>query len=145
MNYMYTIGYEGDSSDKFIHKVLKEKIDIVIDIRQNPVSRKPGFSKQALSSLLKDYKVGYLHVQELGTPTPLRDFLKETNDYDAFFEKYKDFVMEYKETIFDLVDLAKKYRICLLCFENDVHFCHRSVIAGLIEEFSDKSVSVEHI
>ena len=145
MNYIYTTGYEGESTDKFIQKLLKENIDIVIDIRQNPVSRKPGFSKKPLSLLLKNFKIGYLHIEELGTPTPLRDYLKKTNNYETFFEMYKSFVMEYKESIFDLVDLAKQYRICLLCFENNVHFCHRGVIAGLIEEFSDNSVTVEHI
>lgn len=144
-NYIYTTGYEGEKLDKFIQKLLKQGIDIVVDIRQTPYSRKPGFSKTSLANELQKYDLKYLHVQELGTPKPLRQYLSETGDYEGFFKMYKNFVLAYKESLFDLVELSKKFKLCLLCFEKDQHFCHRLVVADLIAEFSNNTTLVEHI
>lgn len=145
MDYIFTAGYQGEELDRFIQKINVQNINLIIDIRQNPFSRKPGFSGKSLEKALKENKIGYLHIKELGTPEPLRSYLKKTNDYEGFFEQYQEFIMQYKEVILDLIDLTRDYNICLLCFEKDAHFCHRKVISGLIEEFSNNTVIVEHL
>ncbi len=47
----YTAGYEGESIEAFLQKLLKAGIDRIVDVRNNPVSRKYGFSKGTLDSL----------------------------------------------------------------------------------------------
>lgn len=48
-----TIGYEGISIETFLRRVQEYGIEIIIDIRANPISRKPGFSKTALKKISK--------------------------------------------------------------------------------------------
>ena len=43
---IYTIGYEGIDIDRFLSLLRKHDIETVIDIRELPLFRKPGFPKK---------------------------------------------------------------------------------------------------
>lgn len=145
MTHLFTTGYQGETIKDFIHKLIEEKIEAVIDIRENPYSRKPEFSQKPLSNILHRSGIQYLHFQELGTPTPLRSFLAAKKDYNTFFEKYKSFVPEFRESLDDLVDIGTEKKICIMCFEKDPHFCHRKIVAELLKEFSGKNIQIVHL
>ena len=40
---IYTLGYEGLDSHSFTATLLTEGIQTVVDVREVPISRKPGF------------------------------------------------------------------------------------------------------
>lgn len=61
---LYTIGYESCEIDEFVRGLSQRKIEVVADLRKNPVSRKPGFAKSRLAAALG--KIDYLHMPELG-------------------------------------------------------------------------------
>lgn len=145
MTHLFTSGYEGETITAFISKLSKQQIDAIIDIRENPFSRKPGFSKDALQQQLRQAGIDYFHFQELGTPKPLRHFLADKQDYDAFFQQYKAFLPEFRDSVDDIIDMGSDKRICLLCFEKDPHYCHRKVVAEYIKEYAGKQVEVIHI
>ena len=42
---IFTIGYEGRTIKDFVQCLLRWKVNIVADVRLNPLSRKPFFSK----------------------------------------------------------------------------------------------------
>lgn len=42
---LLTIGYEGRKIDEFIERLKEFNISRLIDVREIPFSRKPGFSK----------------------------------------------------------------------------------------------------
>ena len=42
---VYTAGYEGNSIDRFLDRLMKRGIYSIIDVRSNPISRKYGFSQ----------------------------------------------------------------------------------------------------
>src|SRR5665648_290504 len=69
---LFTIGYEGRTADELPGSVAASGITTVVDVRDLPLSRKRGFSKTALASLLAGSGVGYVHERRLGNPTPLR-------------------------------------------------------------------------
>lgn len=142
---LFTSGYEGETINFFLHKLLTRQIKTVIDIRQNPFSRKEGFSKQSLSKYLTYSGIKYYHFRELGTPEPLRNYLAEKGDYEKFFELYKSFLPEFRDSLDDLVDMGTKEEICILCFEKDPHFCHRTVVAELLKEYSGKKIQIVHL
>ena len=50
---VHAIGYEGVSIDRFLRRLQENEIKMIIDVRANPISRKPGFSKTALKARLK--------------------------------------------------------------------------------------------
>src|SRR3990167_108335 len=135
---LFTIGYQGQNVYNFIQNLNKEHIGAIIDIRENPFSRKPGFSKSILSKRLHDAGVEYYHFQELGTPKPLRTFLSEKGNYEVFFQNYRNYLREFRDSLEDLIDIGSRKRICLKCFEKDPHTCHRKVVAELIKEYAGK-------
>ena len=45
MKGLFTIGYEGVSLDDFLATLENTAIDVLLDIREFPVSRRKGFSK----------------------------------------------------------------------------------------------------
>ena len=42
---MYTLGYEGLSLDGYLNKLITTNVNLLCDVRKNPLSRKYGFSK----------------------------------------------------------------------------------------------------
>ncbi|MHA2219732.1 MAG: DUF488 family protein, partial [Candidatus Hodarchaeales archaeon] len=65
---VFTIGYEKRKIDEFVKVLIGNGIDILVDIRANGYSRKPGFSHVALKKKLESEGVDYLYLQELGAP-----------------------------------------------------------------------------
>lgn len=57
---LFTIGYESITLLQLVDELRQNCIRTVIDVRQNPISRKPGFSKTALSN----------HIQRAGSASP---------------------------------------------------------------------------
>jgi len=43
---IYTIGYEGIDIEQFFTLLSEHNIETVVDVRELPLSRKPGFSKE---------------------------------------------------------------------------------------------------
>lgn len=146
MTRLFTTGYQGQSIKEFINKLLASKINAIVDIRENPVSRKPGFSKNKLQKTLDNAGIDYHHFQELGTPKPLRNFLTDSQNYDKFFEEYSQFLPEFQDALDDIVEIgSNNKRICLLCFEKDSLYCHRKIVAKVISLYTGKEIEVIHI
>jgi uncharacterized protein (DUF488 family) len=62
---LYTIGYEQASIDDFVATLRTAGVELVIDVREQPLSRKKGFSKKALNALLEANDIGYIHLKGL--------------------------------------------------------------------------------
>lgn len=142
---LMTIGYEGLKPDDFVEKLKENNVSILVDVRQNPISRKPGFSKSRLSEFLQQNNINYLHFQKLGTPRELRNRLKEEGDYEVFFEEYKEYLMNQKSWLDYLRGIVEKTTCCLMCFEKDYQECHRQIISSTLEEMSADNLEVVHI
>ena len=65
---LYTIGYEGAKPEEFAATLKDAGVSILLDIREVPWSRKPGFSKEPLRKLLGGVNIDYMHLQKLGNP-----------------------------------------------------------------------------
>jgi len=90
---LYTIGYEVRNTDEFISELKKHDVTRLIDIRENPFSRKKGFSKSELMESLESVGIVYIHLKALGNPTEIRNKLKADNDYDYFVKTYQDYLL----------------------------------------------------
>jgi uncharacterized protein (DUF488 family) len=53
-----TIGYEGGTIDALIRTLRQAQVELVLDIRAAPVSRKKGFSKTQLATHLSEAGIG---------------------------------------------------------------------------------------
>lgn len=140
---LYTIGYEGLSTDAFMALLEQHRIDVVVDIRELPLSRKPGFSKKALAQWLDSAGFAYRHIAALGCPKPVRDAYREDGNWQRYTKGFLHHLDRQTEALQDLAMLARGSRCALLCFEADANFCHRSLVAQAIS--ATKGLPVQHI
>src|SRR3569623_2679467 len=88
MRNLFTIGYEVVTLDAFIHTLEDAKIDLLLDVRELPASRRKVFAKTALCTALAEAGIAYRHEKCLGTPNADRHRLREARDYDRFFRDF---------------------------------------------------------
>jgi uncharacterized protein (DUF488 family) len=142
---LFTMGYEGMTVDGFIRRLLRYKIDIVADVRLNPISRKPFFSKTSLAQILGRHQIHYLHFRELGTPQAIRAKVMQTGDYRKFMLEYSKFLKTKIPILRELYCLVKAKRVALICLEKDPEKCHRSAVAGAIKELDGNGLCVRSL
>lgn len=130
-----TIGYEGLSIDEFLMRLIQDKIDTLIDIRNNPWSMKYGFTKQTLATLCDKLGIQYLGIPTLGVPSHLRKNLQTKEDYDNLFIHYSTYLKTRTEDLDKIIKLSKKQKLALMCFERDSHLCHRHILAEELKRF----------
>jgi uncharacterized protein (DUF488 family) len=127
---LFTVGYEGLSIDAYIDKLLAKNIRVLIDVRSNPLSRKPGFSKNAFSEHLLKAGISYIHIPELGVPSARRKNLGTEQSYRDLFRYYEEEILAYNLDSIEKIKatLEKHSRAALTCFEADHLTCHRHKI-----------------
>lgn len=128
---LFTIGYEGDSIDGYLDRLIRHGVTLLCDVRRNPLSRKTGFSKNQLSSYCGKVGIDYRHLPGLGIPGHRRRELNSMDDYEALFAEYrKEDLPQAQDEIQKLGALLKQYqRIALTCFEKEHACCHRHCVA----------------
>jgi uncharacterized protein (DUF488 family) len=126
---VFTFGYEGLSLKAFIARLKFVGVQTVIDVRANPLSRKPGFSKRALSSALHDVGINYDHRPAMGCPKPIRDRYRSDGDWAAYTRGFLANLKGQNVVLKEVAQIARRSRACLLCFEADFNRCHRTYVA----------------
>jgi uncharacterized protein (DUF488 family) len=130
---IFSIGYEGLHIDIFIEKLKQNGIERLIDIRQIPLSRKPGFSKKALQNELLEAGIGYFSIPELGTDKRSRERYRENGKIGALLEDFRSRLEENFERYEYLKSLAQARTSSIMCFEEDSKLCHRQIIETKLE------------
>jgi uncharacterized protein (DUF488 family) len=126
---VFTIGYEGATMDSFLGALTRAGVAQVIDVRQLPLSRRPGFSKSSLAAALAERGIGYVHLKALGTPKPGRDAAKKGDH--ATLERVYAGQLELPEAQAQAArmrELIAEKPSALLCFERDPSICHRTLL-----------------
>lgn len=106
---------------------------VLLDVRDRPISRRPGFSKRQLAAAIDDAGMRYVHLAALGTP-PEGRLANKRRDWDRFW-KIVDDKLAHPEAEHDLqsaAEIAATSPSCLLCYEADWRICHRSRIAEIL-------------
>lgn len=142
---LLTIGYEGLAINEFIARLKRNNISRLIDVREIPLSRKPGFSKSALREKLENEDIEYVHVKALGSPSFIRNKLKADSDYDYFFKAYNKYLSQNMEVIKEVYDFMSDGINCLMCFERFSDQCHRSAVANKIKEYDGNGLKIKNI
>lgn len=129
-----TIGYENADLDDFIATLETSGVKVLVDIRDRAQSRRKGFSKSALSEALKASDIEYFHFRELGDPKEGREAARSGK-----LELFKRIFLEVMETdrarvaLKEIAKIAKKKRICLMCYERNQRECHRKIVSDHLE------------
>jgi uncharacterized protein (DUF488 family) len=145
MQRFYTVGYEGLILDALVALLGQHGVEHVIDVRKLPLSRKPGFSKRGMAAALAAAGLGYSHLAALGTPQELRDAVRATRDYEAFFRAMEQQIAGEPEALDAALELISRQRCALLCVEADPRHCHRLAVAEQLVGRAGGPLEVVHI
>ena len=116
---LFTIGYEGVSIDGYLNRLISSNIRLLIDVRQNPLSRKHGFSKKQLKGYVEKAGLGYVHLPGLGIPSLLRRDLEGDDSYRELLDLYEAQILpDHKRGLDEIRQLVSTHsRVALTCFE----------------------------
>ena len=145
MQELFTIGYEKSPQHGLLATLREHEVETLVDIRQLPLSRKPGFSKTPLTAALAEQGIRYVHVRALGTPPDVRARRKINHDQAAFREGFLDYLATQDEAMTALVERVERERCCLLCYEADYRECHRLLVAERVVEIAGDALTVTHL
>lgn len=146
-NILFTIGYEGISLEEYLNRLIRNDVKLLVDVRNNPLSMKYGFSKSLLKRFCENLGIAYLHFPEVGIQSYQRQELNTQSDYDLLFENYKlKNLTNTQKTQLEILNLLKKnQRIALTCFEANICQCHRKPLAEALKAFPGFEYELKHI
>lgn len=140
-DHIFTFGYEGLSLKAFIARLKSAGVQTIVDVRANPLSRKPGFSKRALSSALRNAGIDYDHRPAMGCPKPIRDRHRDDGDWATYTRGFLAHLKGQNEVLKEVAQIAECSRSCLICFEADFNRCHRTYVARAVAKLGGLQVA----
>lgn len=145
---IYTIGGYGHSETSFFEALRKNRIDLLIDIRQRRGMRGRTHSflnATKLQEKLGEIGVAYIFLKELAPTTEVRNVQRHADEVsrqskrgrlflsDAFISAYKSEVLD-RLNIDHVIDRASGFeRVCFFCVESGHRACHRSIVSDWLE------------
>ncbi len=154
---LYTIGHSTRSLEEFIKILKRYGIDLLIDVRSWPYSKKnPQFNRDNLKKSLLEQGIGYEWFgKELGGRRSKGLGEKSPNKgwRSAGFRNYADHTLtvEFKKGVERLLELSRRRRAAIMCAEKFYWGCHRRILADYllvkghkVIHIIDEERSVEH-
>lgn len=142
---IWTIGHSTRSLADFINILKSFGIEILVDVRRFPGSRKfPHFNREELAIALPENNIKYLHLEALGGRRKGQPDSQNTAWRLASFRGYADYMStkEFQEAMEILQHKAKNSRLAYMCSEAVWWSCHRSLISDQLKVLGWK---VNHI
>jgi len=140
-----TIGHSTRSLEDFLDLLRAHGVKRLADVRTVPRSRhNPQFNREALPESLGAAGIRYVHMPGLGGLRHARRDSPNTGWRNASFRGYADYMQtpEFAVNLEELVKLAGRGQIAIMCAEAVPWRCHRSLIADALLA---RGVRVEHI
>jgi uncharacterized protein (DUF488 family) len=126
-----TIGYEGASVESFLQTLKAAGVTRLLDVRELPLSRRKGFSKNMLAGILVSAGIDYQHERAFGAPRHIRHRLREDGDLARYFTDFREY-LSTQRAVLDSLAQTISGAVALLCYERNPAQCHRSVVAAAL-------------
>ena len=135
MNELFTIGYEKARLADVVATLLGAGVTTVIDVRDRPISRRPGFSKRQLAAAIEEAGMCYHSLTALGTPGEGRE-ANRRRQWERFWRIVEERLAtaDAELALQEAASLARESPSCLLCYEADWHICHRRRVAEILAD-----------
>lgn len=140
---IYTIGHSNHSQEKFLSLLTEAKIEVVIDVRSNPNSRWAAFAnRDSLKEILESARIQYIYLGDMlgGRPSDSDSYDYQTGKADYQTIREKEY---FRRGIKRILGGLKRYRVCIMCAEEDPTSCHRNLLVA--ESLRRAGVQVFHI
>lgn len=128
---VFTIGHSTHQSDWFVNLIKRYEIEVLVDIRSHPFSQRvPHFDLDAIRESVRAAGIRYVYLgRELGGRPA------DTNLYDedgrVLYGKVAETAL-FKTGIARLEKGVHRYRVALMCSEEDPAGCHRRLLVGRV-------------
>ncbi|MCY4528848.1 MAG: DUF488 domain-containing protein [Chloroflexi bacterium] len=142
MNTIYTIGHSVHDWETFLGLLTRHGVDVVVDTRSAPVSRRAAFAnKRTMPALLEQEDISYVFLGDALGGKPSDDDLY-SEDGKPDYRKMRS-QGSFQAGIDAVIELAAEHTIALMCSEEDPSKCHRHL---LIEPaMIERGVGLMHI
>jgi uncharacterized protein (DUF488 family) len=132
---LFTIGYEKAVLRDVLATLAQAGVATLLDVRDRPISRRPGFSKRQLAAAIEDAGMRYFHLQALGTP-PEGRLAGRRREWDRFWGIVEEKLArpEAELALQQAAEIAQAAPSCLLCYEAGWQSCHRRRVAELLAQ-----------
>jgi uncharacterized protein (DUF488 family) len=130
-----TVGHSTRTIDEFIGLLRAHAVARVVDVRTIPRSRhNPQFNKDSLPDSLRKAGLSYVHMSGLGGLRHAKADSINGGWRNASFRGYADYMQtpEFAQSLKELIQLARKERIAIMCAEAVPWRCHRSLIGDAL-------------
>jgi uncharacterized protein (DUF488 family) len=126
-----TLGHSNHSVDAWLALVRQHGIEVVVDTRSSPYSKYvPQFDRELIQHSLEEAGVRYLFLgAELGGRPANADYYDATGRV-VYSLLRKD--AAFQSAIVRLETGMERFRIALLCGEEDPAHCHRRLLIGRV-------------
>lgn len=148
MRTIATVGVYQSSLDDFLDKLRRNRVSMVVDVRQRRGVRGREYAwanSLRLQAALKQAGIHYRHIPELAPTTELRELQYREDDRLKVGKRSRvqlaeEYRRRYLHEVLDQVDLGAFLESlpddatsALLCVERDSRACHRSLIAARLQ------------
>jgi uncharacterized protein (DUF488 family) len=136
-----TIGHSTHTYEQFLALLRRAGVTAVADVRTAPHSRHcPRFNRGALEAGLRADGIAYAYLgEELGgRPKGRRYYRDGVADYERMAA-----AAEFQRGLERVMEGARKYRIALMCAEQDPLDCHRCLLVA--RALAERGVGTGHI
>lgn len=130
---LLSIGYEGKTQQELVAELSRSRVEVLVDVRLTPISRKFGLSKTRLSAALSEAGIEYLHTPALGNPKENREPFW-TGDVTVGVRRFRELAASPAPALVldQLSALVADRKVAVMCFERDHDRCHRQVVTEQI-------------
>jgi len=144
---VFTLGHSTHPFDRFLALLAQHQIEVLVDIRRFPNSRKfPHFNQTDLASALQEAGVEYHWLEALGGRRHKRkdDALPNLGLQNESFRNYADYMLtdEFRQGVEKLLEVAGRKRTAIMCAEGLYWRCHRRLVSDFL---SANGITVQHI
>ena len=131
MSSFFTLGHSNHAIEDWLALLVRHGVDVVVDIRSSPYSKyAPHFDKELMQRSLEKAGIRYLYLgAELGG-RPANQAYYDASGHVLYGRLCGD--AAFKAAIVRLESGMERYRVALLCGEEDPAHCHRRLLIGRV-------------
>lgn len=132
---IYTVGHSTRSFDELVELLRAHGVERLADVRTVPRSRtNPQFNRDTFGPGLRNRRIAYRHMQDLGGLRRARPDSVNTGWRNASFRGYADYMQtdEFRAALDELVRLAEEKTTAIMCAEAVPWRCHRRLITDAL-------------
>lgn len=152
---IFTVGHSTRSIDEFLELLRAHGVKAIVDIRSIPRSRhNPQFNADVLEHFLRQNRISYRHIKELGGLRHARKDSLNLGWRNASFRGFADYMAtpEFTKGLELLIEVAIANKTAIMCAEAVPWRCHRSLVGDaltkkgwLVRDIMSRTVAARHL